>query len=92
MSYVSSEERDNILEDIIKESKRELDDSINREKVRLENHINKEKTKFTQQLSNRFNQEIRQLKKCLKNGTYSDACTHYIMANWLNKELKDRGF
>jgi hypothetical protein len=81
-----------MLEDIVKDSKRELDDSINREKVRLENHINKEKTKFTQQLFDRFNQEIRQLKKCLKNGNYSDACTHYITANWLNKELKDRGF
>ena len=71
---------------------RELDDSITREKVRLENHINQEKTKFTQKLFDRFNREVRQLKKCLKNGNYSDACTHYVTANWLNKELKDRGF
>jgi phage host-nuclease inhibitor protein Gam len=92
MSYMGAEERDKMLEDLVKGSIRELDDGITREKVRLENHINQEKTKFTQKLFDRFNQEIRQLKRCLKNRNYSDACTHYVTANWLNKELKDRGF
>ena len=40
----------------------------------------------------RLNKEIRQLKRYLKNRNYSDACTHYVTANWLNKELKDRDF
>lgn len=81
-----------MLEDLVKGSIREIDDCITREKNRLENYIDKEKTKFIQQLFHRFNQEIRQLKRCLKNRNYSDACTHYVTANWLNKELKDRGF
>jgi polyhydroxyalkanoate synthesis regulator phasin len=92
MSHMSAEERDKILEDLVRDSISELNDSITHEKVRLENHIDEEKTKFTQQLFNRFNQEVRQLKRCLKTRSYSDACTHYVTANWLNKELKDRGF
>ena len=71
MSHMSAEDRDKMLEDIVKGSIRELDESIAHEKVRLEDHINQEKTKFTQQLFNRFNKEIRQLKRCLKNGNYS---------------------
>ena len=89
---MSSEERDKMLEDLVKGSIGELNDNLIHEKVRLENHIDREKTKFMQQLSHRFNQETRQLKRCLKNMNYSDACTHYVTANWLNKELKDRGF
>jgi hypothetical protein len=89
---MSHEERDKMLEDLIKDSTRELNDAIIHEKVRLENHIDKEKTKFTQQLFHQFNQEIRHLKRCLKNRNYSDASTHFVTANWLNKELKDRGF
>ena len=89
---MSAEARDKMLEDLVKGSIREIDDCITREKNRLENYIDKEKTKFIQQLIHRFNQEIRQLKRCLKNRNYSDACTHYVTANWLNKELKDRGF
>jgi gas vesicle protein len=89
---MSAEARDKMLEDLVKGSIREIDDCITREKNRLENYIDKEKTKFIQQLFHRFNQEIRQLKRCLKNRNYSDACTHYVTANWLNKELKDRGF
>jgi predicted transcriptional regulator len=89
---MSAEARDEMLENLIKDSIKELNDNIVREKVRLENHIDQEKTKFIQQLFHRFNQEIRQLKRCLKTRSYSDACTHYVTANWLNKELKDRGF
>ena len=89
---MSAEERDKMLEDLVKDSIRELNDTIVHEKVRLENHIYNEKTKFIQQLFHRFNQEIRQLKRCLKNRNYSDASIHYVTANWLNKELKDRGF
>src|SRR5919198_4541429 len=92
MSYKTDAQRDRILEDIVKESKRELADCITREKARLENYIEKEKTKFRQQLHDRFNQEVNKLKQCLRNGNYSGACSHYMTANWLNKELKDRGF
>jgi hypothetical protein len=92
MSHMSAEERDKMLEDLVKGSIGKLNDNLIHEKVRLENHIDQEKTKFIQQLIHRFNQEIRQLKRCLKNRNYSDACTHYVTANWLNKELKDRGF
>jgi hypothetical protein len=89
---MGAEDRDKMLDDLVKDSVRELNHSIAHENVRLENHINKEKTKFVQQLLKTFNQEIRQLKRCLKSRNYSDASTHYVTANWLNKELKDRGF
>lgn len=89
---MSAEERDKNIEDLIKDSKRELNYTIAREKARLDNHISQEKTKFTKELFDRFNEEIRQLQNCLKNENYSDASTHFVIANWLNKELKDRGF
>jgi hypothetical protein len=92
MSFKTDVERDRILEDVVKDSKRELADYIAREKARLENDIDQEKTKFRQELHDRFLQEINKLKQCLRNGDYSSACTHYITANWLNKELKERGF
>jgi hypothetical protein len=75
MSHMSAEERDKMLEDLVKGSIGELNDNLIHEKVRLENHIDQEKTKFIQQLIHRFNQEIRQLKRCLKNRNYSDAYT-----------------
>jgi uncharacterized FlaG/YvyC family protein len=91
MSHIDAKERDKMLEDLIKDSKRELEATIISEKVRLDNHIKQEKTKFTQKLFDRFNEEIKQLQEYLK-WNYSDVCTHYVTANWLNKELKDRGF
>ena len=55
-------------------------------------NVKEEKTKFTQILSERFNEQIEQLHDCLRDGNYSCASTHFVTANWLNKELKDRGF
>ena len=92
MSHLNAEERDKMLEDIIKDSKRELDATVISEKVKLDNHIKEEKTKFTKILFERFNEEIKQLQDCLKDGNYSGASTHFVTASWLNKELKDRGF
>jgi hypothetical protein len=92
MSYMSAEEMDKMLEDNSKDSKRELDATVVSEKVRLDNHVKEEKIKFTQILSERFNEQIEQLQDCLRDGNYSGANTHFVTANWLNKELKDRGF
>jgi hypothetical protein len=39
MSYMSAEERDKMLEDNSKDSKRELDATVGSEKVRLDNHV-----------------------------------------------------
>jgi len=92
MSNMNAEERDKILDDFIKESKKDLNETIAREKARLDDHINQYKTKFAQKLLEQFNEEIKQLRDSLKNGNYFDASTHFITANWLNKELKERGF
>ena len=43
MSHMSAEERDKKLEDLVKDSKRELNDTIAREKGRLDNHISQQK-------------------------------------------------
>ena len=45
MSHMSAEERDKMLEDLVKGSIGELNDNLIHEKVRLENHIDQEKTK-----------------------------------------------
>ncbi len=92
MSDMNAEERDKILDDFIKDSKKDLNETIAREKARLDDHINQYKTKFAQKLLEQFNEEIKQLRDSLKNGNYFDASTHFITANWLNKELKERGF
>jgi polyhydroxyalkanoate synthesis regulator phasin len=92
MSNMNAEERDKILDDFIKDSKKDLNETIAREKARLDDHINQYKTKFAQKLFEQFNEEIKQLRDSLKNGNYFDASTHFITANWLNKELKERGF
>jgi hypothetical protein len=92
MSNMNAEERDKILDDFIKDSKKELNETIAREKARLDDHINQYKTKFAQKLIEQFNEEIKQLRDSLKSGNYFDASTHFIAANWLNKELKERGF
>ena len=92
MSNMNAEERDKILDDFIKDSKKDLNETIAREKARLDDHINQYKTKFVQKLLEQFNEEIKQLLDSLKNGNYFDASTHFITANWLNKELKERGF
>jgi polyhydroxyalkanoate synthesis regulator phasin len=89
---MNAEERDKILDDFIKDSKKELNETIAREKARLDDHIIQYKTKFAQKLFEQFNEEIKQLRDSLKNGNYFDASTHFITANWLNKELKERGF
>ncbi len=92
MSNMNAEERDKILDDFIKDSKKDLNETIAREKARLDDHINQYKTKFAQIIFEQFNEEIKQLQDSLKNGNYFDASTHFITANWLNKELKERGF
>ena len=92
MSNMNAEERDKILDDFIKDSKKDLNETIAREKARLDDHINQYKTKFAQKLLEQFNEEIKQLRDSLKNGNYFDASSHFITANWLNKELKERGF
>jgi polyhydroxyalkanoate synthesis regulator phasin len=92
MSNMNAEERDKILDDFIKDSKKDLNETIAREKARLDDYINQYKTKFAQKLLEQFNEEIKQLRDSLKNGNYFDASTHFITANWLNKELKERGF
>ncbi len=84
---MNAEERDKILDDFIKDSKKDLNETIARKKARLDDHINQYKTKFAQKLLEQFNEEIKQLRDSLKNGNYFDASTHFITANWLNKEL-----
>ena len=64
MSHMSAEERDKMLEDLVKGSIGELNDNLIHEKVRLENRIDQEKTKFIQQLFNRFNQERVKFRTC----------------------------
>jgi polyhydroxyalkanoate synthesis regulator phasin len=92
MSNMNAEERDKVLDDFIKDSKKDLNETIAREKDRLDDHINQYKTKFAQKLFEQFNEEIKQLRDSLKNSNYFDASIHFITANWLNKELKERGF
>jgi hypothetical protein len=91
MSNMNAEERGKILDYFIKDSKKDLNETIVREKVRLDDHINQYKTKFAQKLFEQFNEEIKRLRDSLKNKNYFDASTHFITANWLNKELKERG-
>ena len=40
MSNMNAEERDKILDDFIKDSKKDLNETITREKARLDDHIN----------------------------------------------------
>ena len=92
MSNMNAEERDKILDDFIKDSEKDLNETIASEKVRLDDHIKQYKTKFAQIIFEQFNEEVKQLRDSLENGNYFGASTHFITANWLNKELKERGF
>ena len=46
MSNMNAEERDKILDDFIKDSKKDLNETIAREKARLDDHINQYKTQI----------------------------------------------
>jgi anthranilate/para-aminobenzoate synthase component I len=103
MSYLSDVERDKILEDVTKTSNRDLDDELKREhteiedefrreQTRLQNEFKKEKTNVRQLLDEQFNQAVNRLKESIRNGDNAGEIAHRMTADWLNSELKKRGY
>ena len=103
ISYMSPEQRDKILEDISKTSQRDLDeelkrkhaeikDQFRREQTKLQDEFKKEKTNVEELLHEQFNQAINRLKESIKKGDYEGEIAHRMTADWLNSELKKRGY
>ncbi len=103
MSYISAEERDKILQDINRTSHRDLDDELRRrhaeikdeftkEQSKMQEEFKKEKTHMKELLYEQFNQAVNRLKECVEKGDYDGEVAHHMTADWLNSELKKRGY
>jgi cation transport regulator ChaB len=103
-SCPSGVERDRMLENITKTSHRDLDEELKRKHVEIEDEFRIEQTRlqdeFKKQKSNnardilydQFNQAINRLKESIKKGDYEGEVAHRMTADWLNSELKKRGY
>src|ERR671939_1835409 len=102
MLYMNAEERDKILRDIVKTSHRDIDDELRRKHVEIEDEFRREQTKLqdefkgqknnVRQLHEQFNQAINRLKESIRKGDYEGEIAHRMTADWLNSELKKRGY
>ena len=102
MLYMNAEERDKILRDIVKTSHRDIDDELRRKHVEIEDEFRREQTKLqdefkrqknnVRQLHEQFNQAINRLKESIRRGDYEGEIAHRMTADWLNSELKKRGY
>jgi anthranilate/para-aminobenzoate synthase component I len=103
MLYMSAEERDKILKDITRTSHRDLDDELRRrhaeikdeftkEQSKMQEDFKKEKTHVRELLYEQFNQAVNRLKESIKRGDYDGEVAHRMTADWLNSELKKRGY
>jgi hypothetical protein len=75
---MTDDERNKILEEIHKKTKKELDSFMNRQCAELRPFY-----------SNAFNQEIDRYKVCMKKRDYFNAALHFDIANSINEYLKN---
>jgi hypothetical protein len=103
MSYVDAEERDKILQDATRTSHRNLDDELRRRHAEIKDEFTKEQSKMQEDFKNekthvkellyeQFNQAVNRLKECIEKGDYDGEVAHRMTADWLNSELKKRGY
>jgi anthranilate/para-aminobenzoate synthase component I len=103
MSYMTAEERDKILQDITRTSHRDLDDELRRRHVEIKDEFTKEQSKMQEDfkkekahvrvlLYEQFNQAVNRLKESIEKGDYDGEVAHRMTADWLNSELKKRGY
>ena len=103
MSYMSAEERDKILQDITRTSHRDLDDELRRRHVeikdefikeqnKMQEDFKKQKTHIRKLLYEQFNQAVNRFKESIEKGDYDGEVAHRMTADWLNSELKKRGY
>jgi hypothetical protein len=81
MSYMSNEERDEILQKILNKNKNQLDDAMNLTGVRIDANVR-------EYYNNKFNQEIQEYEECMKKGEYLKAAFHYDLAKSINEYMK----
>jgi hypothetical protein len=102
MSYMSAEERDKILQ-ASPEHPRDLDDELRRRHAEVKDEFTKEQSKMQEDFKNekthvkellyeQFNQAVNRLKGCIEKGDYDGEVAHRMTADWLNSELKKRGY
>jgi anthranilate/para-aminobenzoate synthase component I len=102
-SYTSAEKRDKILQDIARTSHRDLDDELRRRHAEIKDEFTKEQSKMQEDFKNekthvkellyeQFNQAVRRLKESIEKGDYDGEVAHRMTADWLNSELKKRGY
>jgi anthranilate/para-aminobenzoate synthase component I len=104
ISYMSAEQRDKILEDISKTSHRDLDEELKRKHAEIKDEFRREQTilqdEFKKEKNNnvrellyeQFNQAINRLKESIRKGDHEGEVAHRMTADWLNSELKKRGY
>ena len=103
MSYVGAEERDKMLQDITRTSHRDLDDELRRRHAEIKDEFTKEQSKMQEDFKNekthvrellyeQFNQAVKRLKESIEKGDYDGEVAHRMTADWLNSELKKRGY
>lgn len=103
MSHMSAEERDKILQDIARTSHRDLDDELRRRHAEIKDEFTKEQSKMQEDfkhekthvkelLYEQFNQTVNRLKECIEKGDYDGEVAHRMTADWLNSELKVKGY
>ena len=103
MPYMGAEQRDKILQDITRTSHRDLYDELKRrhaeikdefikEQSQMQEDFRNEKTHMKELLYEQFKQAINRLKECIEKGDYDGELAQRMTADWLNSELKKRGY
>jgi anthranilate/para-aminobenzoate synthase component I len=80
------------LDDELKRKHVEIEDEFRREQTKLQDEFKKEKTNVRQLLHEQFNQAVNRLKESIRKGDYAGEIAHRMTAEWLNGELKKRGY
>ena len=102
-SCPSGVERDRMLENITKTSHRDLDEELKRKHVEIEDEFGREQTRLQDEFKKQKNnaRELtlsaiqpsnNQLKESIKKWDYEGEIAHSMTAEWLNSELKKRGY
>ncbi|MFL6425629.1 MAG: hypothetical protein ACJ71R_18850 [Nitrososphaeraceae archaeon] len=100
---MSAEERDKMLEGITQTSHRDLDEELKRKHVEIEAEFRRGQTKLQDEFKNQknnvrellyeqFNQAVNRLNESIRKWDNEGEVAHRMTADWLNSELKKRGY
>ena len=80
------------LDDELRRRHVEIKDEFIKEQNKMQEDFKKQKTHIRKLLYQQFNQAVNRLKESIEKGDYDGEVAHRMTADWLNSELKKRGY